>query len=81
MGSAATARGSLALSPRSPKHTIQVSDMDRRIQARIVSRRSEERHEEQLAIEREEEKEDKGEGREEEEEVRECGEREREQPF
>ena len=52
--------------------------MDRRIQARIVSRRSEERHEEQLAIrKREEEREDKGEGRE--EEVRECG--EREQPF
>ena len=53
--------------------------MDRRIQARIVSRRSEERHEEQLAIRREKRRgriKEKGE-----KEVRECGEREREQPF
>lgn len=48
--------------------------MDRRIQARIVSRRCEERHEEQLAIRREKRRgriKEKGE-----KEVRECGERE-----
>lgn len=47
--SAVTARGSLALSPRSPKHTIQVSDINSRGCARVVCREAKRRHEEQLA--------------------------------
>jgi hypothetical protein len=43
------ARESLALSPRSPKHTIQVSAMNRGIGARIVCRKAVRRHEEQPA--------------------------------
>lgn len=47
-GSAATARGSLAFPPRSPKHTIQVSGIDRGIHGRIGGRETVRRHEEQL---------------------------------
>ena len=65
--SAVTARGSLALSPRSPKHTIQVSDINSWGCARIVCREAKRRHEEQLAKrdEKTEAWEEEGKGREE----------------
>ena len=46
--SAATVRGSLALSPRSPKHTMQVTDIGGEKRARMVCREAERMHEEQL---------------------------------